>query len=69
MDDKRKKCWYDDPREVLYFAHVLADEGYFDSGTSVKESLQNLMYYFEKPWKWDAEHQAWTASRFAKNDD
>lgn len=44
--------WYADHDEVVTFARALVDANVI---TTVDESL----YYFEKPWKWTAEHDAW----------
>jgi hypothetical protein len=44
--------WTTNHTELLRFAHVLVDAG---SLTDAKE----VLYFFEKPWKWDQEHQIW----------
>lgn len=40
--------WWDDPAEVLAFARE-----HFTDPTP----LSTILYYFEKPWKWDQERQ------------
>lgn len=48
-----KGCdWFDDHDEVLAFARAL-DEG--DGFTSTGD----VLYYFEKPWKWTEDRDAW----------
>lgn len=44
--------WHNDPDEVHAYASFL-----FLGSTSVKDVLD----YFEKPWKWDPEHEEWVA--------
>jgi hypothetical protein len=58
MDDKNVERWYDDREEVLTFARRLADAGAFSAPTN-EETLDNVFYYFEKPWKWNEEHTIW----------
>lgn len=50
----RKPEWYDDRDEVLAFARTLVDRGEITD-------LDALLYFFEKPWKWTPEHEAYTA--------
>lgn len=50
MTDKQ---WFDDPDEVLAFAHW-----YFDSGTVL---VREILYFFEKPWKWTPQYEEWKA--------
>ena len=55
--------WFHDQEQVLAFARVLHDSGAFDVGDVVDEGapVRNVLYYFEKPWKWTAEHAHWCA--------
>ena len=46
--------WFADYSEVVTFGGVLAD---IDTLTSARD----VLYYFEKPWKWTPEYEAWTA--------
>ncbi len=48
--------WWSDPEEVLSLARVLVAHG--GSFTS----LVDLLYFFEKPWKWTSEREVWIAA-------
>ena len=50
--------WFDDPDEVVAFARW-----YYD-GTSIAR-VSELIAFFEKPWKWEPEHRAYTAEKEA----
>lgn len=45
--------WDENFSEVLRFARVLNNAEEFDNPNEV-------LYYFEKPYKWDKEHDQWT---------
>lgn len=45
--------WFENQDEVFAFAHRMVDAEAWDA--------KELLYYFEKPWKWDVEHAAWVA--------
>jgi len=48
-----KGCdWFDDHDEVLAFARVMVEGDTFPTQT-------DLLYYFEKPWKWSDDRDAW----------
>jgi hypothetical protein len=44
--------WVNDSTEVLAFAHVLTDAGHLND-------IQDALYFFEKPHKWEREHEIW----------
>lgn len=44
--------WFEDHDEVLAFARVLVEADGFTSQA-------DLLYFFEKPWKWTADRDAW----------
>ena len=44
--------WWEHQAEVLTFARVLHSGGEF-------ETVEDALYFIEKPWKWDAEHTRW----------
>jgi hypothetical protein len=44
--------WIHDPDEVLAFGHVLVDTGEIDTA-------KDVLYYFEKPHKWQPEYELW----------
>jgi len=44
--------WFHNPNSVLMFGGALVRVDYFDSA-------KDLLYYFEKPWKWTTEHELW----------
>ena len=48
--------WYTNPQEVIDFAHILVDADALEPGQRA------VIYYFEKPWKWDVEHRVWCDS-------
>lgn len=55
-------AWIEDRDEVCAFAHLLVNEG-------MLESAHDVVYFFEKPWKWTDEHGRWvTAGRPATFD-
>jgi hypothetical protein len=41
--------WYDDQEEVLRLARALVEAGLI-------QTLDEMLYLMEKPWKWNAEH-------------
>jgi hypothetical protein len=43
--------WYETHEELVAFGRVLADALDFDTN--------DVLDYFEKPWKWSSEYQAW----------
>lgn len=45
-------AWSNDHEEVLVFGEILANTGEFDTP-------KDLLYYFQKPWKWTIEHVVW----------
>jgi len=45
-------AWHEERGEVLAFARAMSAAHEFDGPDGV-------IYYFEKPWKWDREHDAW----------
>jgi hypothetical protein len=47
--------WYADHDELVHFANVLVDTDWF-------ESPRGVVYFFEKPWKWEPQHQLWEQS-------
>jgi hypothetical protein len=49
-----ESVWTTDHDEVIAFATHLVDSGEI---TEVKD----LLYFYEKPWKWAAEYEAWKA--------
>lgn len=58
-DESRK--WIENAAEVLAFARVLHIAGYFETDV---DSVQLVLSYFEKPWKWTTErtkYEAWKA--------
>lgn len=44
--------WFTDYSELLTFASVLTEAGAF-------ADPKGLLYFFEKPWKWETEHANW----------
>lgn len=44
--------WFEDYQSICDFAMHLHSEGRFNTPSDV-------LYYFEKPWKWDPEFQEW----------
>lgn len=52
-------AWWEDHSERLAFANYLADNGYI---TTIEQAL----YYFEKPWKWESEHTYWALAGWEK---
>jgi len=55
--------WMNDRDEVLAFARFLVAVCTFvgRDGDPDADSVQDLLYYFEKPWKWTIEHALWTS--------
>jgi len=52
---ERHCCWFDDPEDVNDFAkHVLAELFW-----GVREHVDLVLGFFEKPWKWDELHGVW----------
>ncbi len=44
--------WYDDRDELIAFGHVLLGvDHWFDA--------KMMLYYFEKPWKYNPEYELW----------
>ena len=43
--------WWEDRSELLSFARKLVD-------SDDLQSVGDLLYFLEKPWKWDTEHEA-----------
>jgi len=54
--------WYADYSEVLAFGHVLNDLDRFDTPGDV-------LYYLEKPHKWDGEHELWVGCNRPTDED
>lgn len=54
--------WYEDYRELGSFASVLYDADEFDD-------VSELLYYIEKPYKWDTEHDKWEEMGNPSSDD
>jgi hypothetical protein len=52
FDPLNMKVWYTSNDTMLSVASILKDE-YIFSGDSISASLNNLLYFFEKPWKWE----------------
>ncbi len=44
--------WCEDHEEVLNFARILDEAGRFGS-------VSDVLYYFEKPYKWTADYELW----------
>lgn len=53
--------WYSNFDNVLGLAHWLADQGEFDD-------FGAMLYYFGKPWKYDAEWQEYLACHCGKHE-
>ena len=58
--------WFEIKSNVLALAHWLKEQGEWDdvgftelpNGEIVNDNpIERLLYYFEKPWKWDNEWQ------------
>lgn len=49
-----ENTWCNDNDEVIAFATHLVDSG------EITE-LKDLLYYYEKPYKWSSEYEAWKA--------
>lgn len=50
--------WYTDHATLMSFVRVLARAEAF-RGDSRREDTRNILYFFEKPWKWTPEYEAW----------
>jgi len=57
--------WYLDRDNILGLARWLKDEGQWDGAGGVG----NLIYFFEKPWKYDNEWDAYQASLLKEKED
>jgi len=55
---KCEQPWYTNHAEVCSFASMLIAHAQFQ-GESIDDSLGLLLYYFEKPWKWTPQRDAW----------
>lgn len=51
--------WYNSHDNLVGFGGVLDDAGFF-------ANTKDLLYFFEKPWKWGAEYVIWES--FGKPD-
>lgn len=60
---EKKAEWFEDHTELVAFAHWLADNGHFD-GANRRQTADNVLYYFEKPWKWTPEYEGWKAEPY-----
>ena len=47
--------WWTNAGEVNALARALVASDHFEG----RSALDNLLYYYEKPYKWDAEHTRW----------
>ena len=55
MDEpKEQECWYEDRGELVGFGRVYNELGGFGD-------LDDVFYFFEKPYKWTDEHARWVA--------
>jgi len=68
LDDKHAKMtvgapvkWYEDHAKLVGFASVLAARGTFDVDDCKRASVESVIAFFEKPWKWNAEYEEWKA--------
>lgn len=52
IDAPQTDAWWQDHDEITGFASALVEGGRLISASDV-------LYFFEKPWKWTAEHDAW----------
>ena len=52
--------WYDSQLELLNFAKYLHDKDEFDDADAV-------IYFFEKPWKWNEEYKTYKDQREITN--
>lgn len=53
-------AWWNDHAELVTFARVLAGAGAFDHDDRQRKAIEQVVFYFEKPWRYDDEHEAWT---------
>ncbi len=53
----RDKAWFDQQRQVLEFAHALANGGWFAG-----DSFEAILGFFATPWRWDDRFIAWCAA-------
>lgn len=52
--------WFESASEVLGFARHLVATGRLDGeDRSHRQTAENVLYFFEKPWKWTPEYEAW----------
>ncbi len=56
------KIWYTSQDTMLTVARILDDEGCFDRTSDV-------IYYFEKPWKWEQDMQELIEENTEENED
>jgi len=54
--------WYERQDDVLAFARIMCDD------SRIKDTKE-LLYYFEKPYKWDREHKIWEDFECPTEDD
>jgi hypothetical protein len=47
---------YNLPDDLLRFAHALQEADGFAG------DISNVLYFFEKPWKWESEYESWRAA-------
>ena len=52
MPITRSTEWTDDHYEIVEFAEMLVD-------ADLLESAKDVIYFLDKPWKWNNEHEAW----------
>lgn len=48
--------WFESVSEVLDFARTLHASGEFEAAD---DQIDAVFSYFEKPWKWTKEYEAW----------
>ena len=53
--------WYENKDNLMVLARYLHEIGQWDG----KEGVSNLLYYFQKPWKYDEEWQEFQKSKKA----
>lgn len=58
MTDRK---WYDDTDNCVALAYWLEEHGSF-------RTTADCIYFFEKPWKWDREHDLWLLWKAAEGD-
>lgn len=57
----RDDAWWDDPDECVTFARWLIVDGALTSAV-------DALAFFEKPWKWDPEHDTYLSTLGEGND-